>query len=316
MTAATPEGEGRPRALQPQDSFPVGPCLSLICAFLPVCFLAGTVLALPTVMENPYFALHREFKAAGADVLISSGQACVAFGIATFSKDGDWIIREDQRSCDAVLGVLGKHHADYRLGVPLHPDWLRRGLTSHFEFQSAEGMRIRADFCSRPPRVTDLERMWACSVSAEGVDVVDVESLIHLKQTRRVRDYSMVGALAEVAGLEGNTPEVALRHLQDYELLAQAVRRWPAQAAQCDREAVRLLHGLAPRPAVVAAIAVEQDALMQADQARLAAIEAQYGDYTRSFGRLRATWRKAKTGLAEQHRELMLLAQALREAKA
>ncbi len=47
-------------------------------------------------MENPYLALHREFRPAGAELLTGSGQACVVFGIAAFSKDGDWIIREDE----------------------------------------------------------------------------------------------------------------------------------------------------------------------------------------------------------------------------
>ena len=57
-------------------------------------------------MENPYFELHREFRSAGAEVLLSSVQACVAFGVAAFSKDGDWVIRELPTSCDAVLAVL------------------------------------------------------------------------------------------------------------------------------------------------------------------------------------------------------------------
>lgn len=78
-------------------------------------------------MKNPYLELHRQFRKNGADVPVSSGQACVVFGVAAFSKDGDWIIRENKRSCEAVLKVLAKHRADYRLGVPLHPDWLRLG---------------------------------------------------------------------------------------------------------------------------------------------------------------------------------------------
>jgi len=52
-------------------------------------------------------------------VLLRAGQACVVYGIAAFSKDGDWIIRETERSCAAVLKVLGEHGAAYRLGVPL-----------------------------------------------------------------------------------------------------------------------------------------------------------------------------------------------------
>ena len=94
-------------------------------------------------MENPYFELHRKFRQAGAKVLLSSGQACVAFGVAAFSKDGDWVIREEQPSCDAVLAVLAAEGAAYRLGAPLDPQWLALGLTSHFEYQSREGTRIR-----------------------------------------------------------------------------------------------------------------------------------------------------------------------------
>ncbi len=49
-------------------------------------------------------------------------------------------------------------------------------------------------------------------------------------------EYSMIGALAEVAGLDGNIPDLALHYLQDYELLLRAVRRWPAESAACRRE--------------------------------------------------------------------------------
>jgi hypothetical protein len=57
-------------------------------------------------MKNPYEELHREFVHAGARVMLSSGQACVMYGIAAFSKDGDWIIEESEESCRAVLSVL------------------------------------------------------------------------------------------------------------------------------------------------------------------------------------------------------------------
>jgi hypothetical protein len=264
-------------------------------------------------MENPYVALHAEFKAAGAEVLLSSGQACVMFGIAAFSKDGDWIVRETESSCSAVLEVLGRHGAQYRLGVPLHPDWLRLGLTSHFEFQTATGFRMRTDFCSLPPRVPDVERMWRRAIEIENINVVDVESLVQLKQTRRARDYAVVGALAEVAGLQEDAPEMALNFLQDYTLLKQAVERWPLEAARCDREAVKRLLSDAPRNDVVAALAIEQDTRMQEDERRIADMQAELGVYAKRFARLRAGWRKRGTSLAEQHRELTGSARTLLE---
>jgi len=262
-------------------------------------------------MENPYLTLHREFREAGADVLLSSGQACVVFGIAAFSKDGDWIVRENERSCGAVLDVLSRHEAAYRLGAPLDVAWLRLGFTSHFEFRTPDGFRMRTDFCSRPPRVRNIGRMWKQALRTQDIDVVDVQSLVQLKQTRRIRDYSMIGALAEVAGLAGNAPTLALNYLQDYELLSSAVRKWPGDAASCRREAVRLLLEKAPRARVVAAIAIEQDARIREDQTRIEALRGRLATYGREFARLRLRWMRTGPSLMRQHKELTVLARRL-----
>jgi len=149
----------------------------------------------------------------------------------------------------------------------------------------------------------------------ENIDVVDVESLIQLKQTRRLRDYSVVGALAEVAGLQENSPELALGYLQDYALLARAVHLWPSEAASCNREAVQLLLKNAPRGEVVAALAIEQDARMQEDQRRIDAMQIQIGDYARAFARLRAGWRNIGVPLEEQHCQLAARAHDLLEVE-
>jgi hypothetical protein len=125
----------------------------------------------------------------------------------------------------------------------------------------------------------------------------------------------MIGALAEVAGLEGGVPELALGYLQDYDLLAQAVERWPEEARQCSRRAVRVLIEGRPRADVVSAIAIEQDEGVQADQARIDRMEAEYGDYARQFSRLRKSWRETGTPLHEQHRALMELAGPLRKGR-
>lgn len=262
-------------------------------------------------MENPYFELHRRFRQAGAEVLLSSGQACVAFGVAAFSKDGDWVIREDQPSCGAVLAVLADEGAAYRLGAPLDPEWLAMGLTSHLEYQSGDGTRIRVDVCSRPPRVPDLEALWSAAVQAEGLDIVDVESLLRLKHRRRLRDYPIIGALAEVAGLGQGVARIALEHLQDYPLLAEAVCRWPREAEQAEREAVRLLVAGASRRDVVIALAIEQDEQIQADDRRIRALQADAGDFPKRFTELRSRWRREGTTLLQQHEQLKDLARCL-----
>lgn len=260
------------------------------------------------MIENPYLVLHREFKEAGADLLISSGQACVLFGIAAFSKDGDWIIREEKASCSAVLDVLARKGANYRLGMPLALSWLEQGWTSHFEYQDKQGYRMRVDICSRPPRVPRLDRMWTNVVRIHGVDVIDVETLILIKQTRRIRDYSIIGALAEVVGFNEGIAEIALDFLQDYDLLKEAVSRWPDRAKQSRREAVGLLCEGAARREVVTALALEQDENIRADQKRINGMRATMERYQRQFIKLRAEWRDGNVSLDSQHQQLIHVA--------
>lgn len=266
-------------------------------------------------MTNPYVELHKAFRAAGAEVLLSSGQACVLYGIAAFSKDGDWVIRETPESCAAVLAELGRRGASYRLGAPLDIRWLAEGWTSHFEYMSGEGLRVRVDMVSRPPRIPAIDRLWNAAVHAEGVELVDVEDLILLKRTRRQRDYSAIGALAEVCGFNEGNPELALRHVQDYALLSKAVARWPAESARCDRPAVRLLTRGAPRRDVVTALALEQDELIVADARRVSALRDASREYARSYAELKARWVSQGTPLNEQHRQLAGLAAARLETK-
>jgi hypothetical protein len=262
-------------------------------------------------MENPYLELHREFRNAGAEVLISSGQACVLYGIAAFSKDGDWIIRENRRSCDAVLAVLEKKNARYRLGVPLDPRWLKTGWTSHFEYRLANGFRMRADFCSRPPRVTDIETMWKNATQRHDAELVDVESLILLKQTRRERDFSVIGALAQAAGLKQGDPAIALGYLQDYRLLQEAVHRWSEQARSCGREAVKLCLQSAPRAVIVAAIALEKDEKIQADEERIMRYKSEFAQLADAFMHLKSTWEAGVVPLSAQHRQFLEVANTM-----
>lgn len=264
-------------------------------------------------MDNPFFELHREFRSAGARVLLSSGQACVLYGISTFSKDGDWILAEEEQTFERVLQVLAQKGAHYRLGAPLDLRWHLKGWTSHFEYRTPEGFRLRADFCSRPPRVGDLDALWRESLEEKGHEVVDVERLILLKMTRRVRDYAMIGALAQIAGLERSDPGIALRYLQDYNHLKEATARWPEEARACRREAVRRIVEGGSRDEVVAAIALEQDELLRRDAQRVEALKESSAGLRQEFMKLRDRWRAEKTPLFDQHKELLEAAEPVLE---
>ena len=84
---------------------------------------------------NIYLELTQKFNADQLRVVLSGGQAVVLHRLAVMSKDGDWIIRENQETTDHILNVLQNYGARYRFGAPLDIRWLAGGWSSHFEFQ-------------------------------------------------------------------------------------------------------------------------------------------------------------------------------------
>lgn len=51
-------------------------------------------------MTNPYLELTRELNQGRLRALISSGQAVVVHRLAIMSKDGDWVLREDDETTE------------------------------------------------------------------------------------------------------------------------------------------------------------------------------------------------------------------------
>ncbi|HLQ37698.1 MAG TPA: hypothetical protein VK348_07850 [Planctomycetota bacterium] len=145
-----------------------------------------------------YLDLTRAFNSGRLRTIICSGQAVVLLRLAIASKDGDWILREDQEAIDHVLSVLEAHGASYRFGAPLDLRWLRQGWSSHFQFRLGD-LRVRTDFFSRPPRVppSELQALWSAQ---EGKDppFTGPHVLLRIKQTGREKDWPIVGELARL----------------------------------------------------------------------------------------------------------------------
>ena len=57
-------------------------------------------------MDNPSVALTDQFNRGRLRAILSSGQAVVLYRLAIMSKDGDWILREDEEALGHVLQVL------------------------------------------------------------------------------------------------------------------------------------------------------------------------------------------------------------------
>jgi hypothetical protein len=219
--------------------------------------------------RNIYFELTEAFNATTSNVVLASGQAVVYYRIAIMSKDGDWIIREASDACAGVLAELEARGATYRPAAPLDVRWLAGGWSSHFQFSDERARRVRCDFMSRPPRVAraTLAALFSGTPAPPALHVVDVPTLIALKQTQRGKDYAVIGELA--ARLP---PEQEIEVTTDPDrILALA----PAFGRTSSRPAVRAARQVAAdRRAVVVAIAEEIDDLQQADRRRVAAYDA------------------------------------------
>ena len=120
--------------------------------------------------------------------------------LAVMSKDGDWILREDEEALSHILAVLARHAARYRFGAPLDVRWMSGGWSSHFEFRSGP-LRVRTDFVTRPPRITPeaLASVWDdAEENQDGVPFVDAVTLAEVKKTNREIDYAVIGELARL----------------------------------------------------------------------------------------------------------------------
>ncbi len=143
-----------------------------------------------------YINLTNEFNEGKLRAVICSGQAAVLHKIAIMSKDGDWIIKEDEETTQHILKTLAKYNASYRFGAPLDLKWIKNGWSSHFEFFH-NNIRVRTDFFTRPPRITEemLAKLWQ---EAEIMSPPFTNKIIlaEMKKTNREKDYAVIGEIA------------------------------------------------------------------------------------------------------------------------
>lgn len=217
-------------------------------------------------MENPYLALTAELNAGRLRAIVSSGQAVVLHRLAIMSKDGDWILREDQETCDHALSVLARHRSRYRFGAPLDPRWLAGGWSSHLEHRSNR-LRLRTDFVSRPPRLSakELEALWE-SAARHDPPVVDLVALARIKETNREKDYAVIGELARLMV----EPRAQLRYSRSARDLQGLAEQHPELTRELatDRAVLQVIRD--GRDAIERALDAERRVLMRKNEERLA----------------------------------------------
>ncbi|HXV63522.1 MAG TPA: hypothetical protein VEK15_22665 [Vicinamibacteria bacterium] len=219
---------------------------------------------------NIYLRLTREFNEGRLRAIICSGQAVVLHRLAIMSKDGDWILREDDETLRHVLSVLEAHGARYRYGAPLEARWMRGGWSSHFEFRE-DGLRVRADFFTRPPRISqaDLTRIWN-EQRARDIPFLDPPELAEMKKTNRERDYAVIGELARLM----NRPELELLYSRSARDLIRLSREHPGVSERLTEARPLLAFISQGRERLEQELDAERRRLIRLNEARLKA----YGD--------------------------------------
>ena len=240
-------------------------------------------------MENPYIRLTHEFNDGRLRAILASGQAVVLYRLAIMSKDGDWILREDEEALTHVIGSLARHGARYRYGAPLDLRWLAHGWSSHFEFLE-EGLRLRCDFVTRPPRISeaDLQALWQAPVQKE-VPVVGLPALAELKKTNREKDYAVIGELAR----RMDDPRLQALYSRSARDLLRLADQHPGSVREAAAKRPLLLRLGAGRDEVERLLDRERRELMRKNEDRLAR-------YRRAAAAWAAEWPRLSRELAGQ----------------
>jgi hypothetical protein len=240
---------------------------------------------------NIYLELTRKFNSGRVRAILAGGQAVVLHRLAIMSKDGDWILREDPQTMEHVLSVLAKYGARYRFGAPLDVRWLAGGWSAHLEFQW-QGLRVRTDFITRPPRIDQesLQRIW-CNAEGRDVPFAEAADLADMKKTNREKDYAVIGELARRMS-EMDDQILYSRSARDLIALAQQ----HPDRVQCLVEKRPALMAIGQgREALEAALDAERRQLIRANEERL----ARYMEASKP-------WAKAWPDLARQMQRLAL----------
>jgi hypothetical protein len=153
-------------------------------------------------------------RAAGIRYAVTSGMACVHYGLQQTTKDSDWIVAPEHvdHLRELLLALEAESPAwrvSYRqiFGAPLETYYLGNGWTSHLLLTDAAGLEHKVDFFGKPPRVRVVIN------DPQDPDFADRDVVAQMKRTDRPRDWPIVDGLGWQ--LVSDAPAKALVHLQD-----------------------------------------------------------------------------------------------------
>lgn len=171
-------------------------------------------------MSSPLDFLHlfRDLlRERGLRFAITSGMACVRYGLQQNTKDSDWIIApEDAGALTSMLMALEQRFPPWRVryrnifGAPLTREFLAGGWTSHIAIQDSPADPAHAlDWFGRPPRVANWQ--------ADAQGFADRHVVARMKHTDRPKDWPIVDGLGWL--MRNDDPLAAMLNVQQPALL-------------------------------------------------------------------------------------------------
>jgi len=135
--------------------------------------------------------------------LLMSGQACVLYGAAEFSRDTALAILSTAENLSKLSEALNELQADVILVPPFEAKYLRKGHAIHFRCRVPEAAGMRVDVMTKMRGVDSFAKLWkrrTTMVFDNGAEceIMSLPDLVRAKKTQRDKDWPMVRRLVEV----------------------------------------------------------------------------------------------------------------------
>ncbi len=237
----------------------------------------------PVELQDFYEHLVRQLRSRGVLCAITSGLACVHYGVSETTRDCDLLCHPN--SFSELLDLLsetqlGNNCCHYRgnISPPLDSRWHRGGWTSHFEWGSGTDA-VTLDIFGHPPRETAPWGQQMLGLYAGPHTVAE------MKRTNRDKDWAVVTALG-LRMLEVDD-ERGWLHVFDADVLMQLLATRPCPAEMINRRPALKL-GIEASPQLAGAVNAERRFWEELDRRRIQLLEQQLRAYVSAVRKERA----------------------------
>ncbi len=243
-------------------------------------------------MSSP-LQFYRAFKGRMTDHgirhVLTSGMACVEYGIQQNTKDTDWIVEiADYPALASMLAGLDESGWKVRhrqlFGAPMLESYMSGGWTCHLGIHDApDSPEHHVDLFGIPPRLA--KEAWEGDYGHS----LNRPALAQMKKTDRAKDWPFVNGLA-LQALEQNDPE-GLLHLREPALLQQFAQAQPAgKLAEMTKIRPLLAH-------LAVSEEIELERLLSVEEAIWQAVNRErYGVYQRDWKDFYRRWKDGEPG--------------------